>query len=272
MPTRSPPKAPPPVTAAPPPARASGIALHRQLYLVLRDRIVRGVWSAGAALPTEEVLCEQFGVSRITVRRALSDLQAQRLVERRHGLGTFLSADVPAAVPRATLSFVDTLRKDADETQVRVLSVEHSPAPPDIAAALELADGEVAVHAVRLRSIEDTVVMLTDVWVPERLGKRITAASLAQRPLYELLMSQGVEFGRVVQEIGAQAADPRQAGLLGTEVGAPLLRLVRMIHDPRGRPVQHLTALMPPEHGSVLMEITGAQINTLSAGFVVHTR
>jgi GntR family transcriptional regulator len=127
-----------------------------------------------------------------------------------------VSADVPAAVPRATLSFVDTLRKDADDTQVRVISVERTRAPPDIAAALELADHEAAVHAVRLRCIEDTVVMLTDVWVPERLGKRITAASLAQRPLYELLMSQGVEFGRVMQEIGAQAADPRQAGRRGS--------------------------------------------------------
>lgn len=248
------------------------MALHRQLYLVLRDRIARGVWSAGAALPSEEVLCEQFGVSRITVRRALSDLQAQRLVERRHGLGTFVSTEVPAAVPRATLSFVDTLRKDADDTDVRVIEVEHTVAPPDIAAALELADGGEALHAVRCRLIEETVVMLTDAWVPARLGRRISAAALAQRPLYELLLAQGVQFGRVVQEIGAQAADPRQAALLGTDVGSPLLRLVRMIHDLQGRPVQHLTAVMPSERGSVLMEITGERINSLSAGFVVHTR
>jgi len=272
MPTRTPPKPLPPAPAPAPAVRASGVALHRQLYLVLRDRIVRGVWGAGSALPTEELLCEQFGVSRITVRRALSDLQAQRLVERRHGLGTFVSADVPAAVPRATLSFVDTLRKNADDTDVRVIQVERTTAPPDIAAALELADGEAAVHAVRCRLIEDTVVMLTDAWVPARLGQRITATALAQRPLYEILLAQGVQFGRVVQEIGAQAADPHQAALLGTEVGGPLLRIVRMIHDPHGRPVQHLTAVMPPERGSVLMEITGERINSLSAGFVVHTR
>jgi GntR family transcriptional regulator len=85
-------------------------------------------------------------------------------------------------------------------------------------------------------------------------------------------MAQGTRFGRVVQEIGAQAADPRQAALLGTEVGGPLLKLVRLIHDVEGRPVQHLTATMPAERGSVLMEIAGDRINTLSAGFMVHTR
>lgn len=259
------------VSPAPRP-RANGVALHRQLFLVLRDRIVRGDPGPGAALPTEEALGEAFGVSRITVRRALSDLQAQGLVERRHGLGTFVSDRVPAARPRPTLSFVDGLRDYAAETEVTVIAVERAAAPPEIAALLELEPGERALHAVRCRSMQGTAVMLTHAWVPARLARGITAAALRRRPLYEILMAQGVAFGRVVQEIGAQAADPEQAARLGTEVGGPLLKLVRLIHDLDGRPVQHLTATMPAERGVVLTEITGAQINTLSAGFVVHTR
>ena len=251
---------------------ASGVALHRQLFLALRDGIVAGRWAAGAALPSEEALCAQYEVSRITVRRALSDLQAQGLVERRHGLGTFVSARVPAPRPRATLSFVDGLRSYAAETDVRVIAVERTAPPAEVAAMLGLAPGEAALHAVRCRSIEATVVMLTDAWVPADLGRRISAAALRRRPLYEILMAQGVRFGRVVQEIGAKAADAREATLLGTEVGAPLLTVVRLIHDLDGRPVQHLAAAMPSDRGSVLMEITGAQINTLSAGFVVHSR
>jgi GntR family transcriptional regulator len=257
--------------AAPRP-RANGVALHRQLFLVLRDRIVRGDPGAGAALPTEEALCEAFGVSRITVRRALSDLQAQGLVERRHGLGTFVGDRVPAARPRPTLSFVDGLRDYAAETEVAVIAVERAVAPPEIAALLELEPGERALHAVRCRSMQGTAVMLTHAWVPARLARGITAGALRRRPLYEILMAQGVAFGRVVQEIGAQAADPEQAARLGTEVGGPLLKLVRLIHDLDGRPVQHLTATMPAERGAVLTETTGAQINTLSAGFVLHTR
>lgn len=251
---------------------ASGVALHRQLYLALRDGIASGRWPAGAALPSEEALCAQYRVSRITVRRALSDLQSHGLVERRQGLGTFVSTRVPAPRPRATLSFVDGLRSYAAETDVRVIAVERAAPPPEVATMLGLGAGEAALHAVRCRSIEATMVMLTDAWVPADLGRRITAAALRRRPLYEILMAQGVHFGRVVQDIGAKAADAREATLLGTEVGAPLLTVVRLIHDLDGRPVQHLAAAMPSDRGSVLMEITGAQINTLSAGFVVHSR
>ena len=55
----------------------AGVPLHRQLFLVLHDEIARGALAPGDVLPTEQTLCEQFGVSRITVRRALADLAAR---------------------------------------------------------------------------------------------------------------------------------------------------------------------------------------------------
>lgn len=249
-------------------ARAPGVALHRQLYLVLRDRIRRGQWATGGTIPTEEVLCGQFGVSRITVRRALADLQADGLVERRHGLGTFVLGNGPATAPQATLGFIDTLRRHAEETQVRVLHVEHALPPADIARLLALAPGEKALHAIRLRLMDEVPVMLTDAWVPERLGRKITVATLRKQALYQALMAQGVRFGRVVQEIGAETADPHRASLLETAVGSPLLKVARLMHDKDERPVQHLVALTPAERGRVLMEIHGDAINTLSAGYI----
>jgi GntR family transcriptional regulator len=252
--------------------RASGITLHRQMYLVLRDRIVRGDWSAGAVLPTEGQLGEQFGVSRITVRRALADLQAQGLVDRRQGLGTFVAEGVRARANRPTLSFVDGLRKYAEATDVKVIEVTRGAAPAEVATLLGLEPGERALRAVRSRSRDGVAVMLTEAWVPARLARRINASALGAKALYEILLAQGVRFGRIVQEFGALAADPPQATLLGTEVGAPLLRLVRLIHDVEGRPVQHLTVLLPAERGTVMMAIDSAQIDTLSTGYIVHPR
>lgn len=247
------------------------MALHRQLYLVLRDYIRRGVWPAGSTLPTEEALCIRFRVSRITVRRALGDLQAQGLVERRHGLGTFVLDATPPA-PQATLSFLDSLRKQAEETKVRVLKVKSAVPPPDIARLLGISEGEKALHAVRLRLIDDVPVLMTDAWVPDRLGRNITASTLKRHALYQALMAQGVEFGRVVQEITAEVADLPKAQHLRTEVGAPLLRIVRLLHDQEERPVQYLVALTPPEQGRVLMEIKGPEINTLAAGYIAYNK
>ena len=247
-----------------------GTSLHRQLFMVLRDEITRGVYAATGALPKEEALGERFGVSRITVRRALGDLAALGLVERRHGLGTFVRTDLPPAPQTPTLGMIDGLRQTALETEVQVLGVTQTAPPPDIAALLQLAPGEEAVHALRTRSIEGTPVMLTDAWVPARLGRKVSAAALRKHALYEILMAQGVQFGRVVQEISAAPADPMRARVLQTDIGAPLLKLMRLMHDKEAQPVQHLTAWLAAERSRMLMDIPGETVNTLSAGQFVH--
>ena len=90
----------------------AGVPLHRQLFLVLHDEIARGALAPGDALPTEQSLCDQFGVSRITVRRALADLADAGLIERRHGVGSFVTR--PATVAPESVgggSYMDELRQ-----------------------------------------------------------------------------------------------------------------------------------------------------------------
>ena len=258
-----------PPASAPSLERGPGTSLHRQLFVVLRDEITRGVYASGA-LPKEEALGERFGVSRITVRRALADLASLGLVERRHGLGTFVRGDLPKARARPSLGLIDGLRKAALETDVEVIEVALSVPPPDVAALLQIAPNEKAVHALRLRSIDGVPVMLTDAWVPAQLGKRVSVSALRKHALYEILMAQGVKFGRVVQEITAEVADPARARLLQVETGAPLLKMVRLLHDLEAQPVQHLTVSLTAERSRILMDIAGETINTLSAGQVVH--
>ena len=112
--------------------------------------------------------------------------------------------------------------------------------------------------------------MLTDAWVPENIGRGITVSALKKRALYEILMDQGVKFGRVLQQISAEPADPAKATLLKCEVSSPLIRLTRLLHDRKGRPVQHLTVHLSPQRSSILMDIDGDAIDTLGGGHVVH--
>jgi GntR family transcriptional regulator len=250
--------------------RVPGTSLHRQLYLVLREAVLNGVWPDGAPIPTEEALRQQYGVSRVTVRRALTDLAAQGLVERRHGLGTFVIGGATAPRRSTNLGMVEELRLSHSEAQVQVVDVKLEVAPPEVARVLQLSPGEKAVHALRLRHIGGTPVMLTDTWVPQRLGRTLTAANLKKKPMYELLMAQGVVFGRVLQEFSAEAAAPQRARLLETDVSAPIMKLVRLLHDLDGKPVQYITVYTSPERTRVLMDIPGDSMNTLSAGQFVH--
>src|SRR6202044_552604 len=101
----------------------AGVPLHRQLFLVLHDEIARGAIAPGDALPTEQALCAQFGVSRITVRRALADLAEQGYIDRRQGVGSFVRQ--PDRSDEAPLggSYMDGLRQTQFQTSIEV--VEH---------------------------------------------------------------------------------------------------------------------------------------------------
>src|SRR5690349_2452934 len=85
---------------------------------------------------------------RCMVRRALADLAALGLVERRHGLGTFVKAGAESTRSSPSLSLVDSLQQTARETDVEVLDVQREAPPADIAAQLQIAPGTPAVHAL----------------------------------------------------------------------------------------------------------------------------
>jgi GntR family transcriptional regulator len=250
--------------------RTGGTSLHRQMFVVLRERIITGEYPAGGLIPKEEDLCTAFGVSRITARRALTDLEAQGFVNRRQGLGTFVRADLPVARKSATMSFVDALHKTATDTKVEVISVEIEAAPASVALQLELEPNQRAVHAVRLRKSGGDTLMISDAWVPERFSKVVTANSLKKRALYEILMAQGINFGRVIQETTAVAADPVSAQWLKTEVGMPLLRVKRLIYDSERQPVQLLTVTVSPERSRMLADMSVDSIDTLRTGQLIH--
>ena len=108
----------------------AGVPLHRQLFLVLHDEIASGALAPGDALPTEQTLCDQFGVSRITVRRALADLADAGLIERRQGVGSFVR-DQPRRMRRAGGgSYMDELRQTEFETEVDVIELDVRNVPP----------------------------------------------------------------------------------------------------------------------------------------------
>jgi GntR family transcriptional regulator len=250
--------------------RSAGTLLHRQLFMVLREQIVRGVYPPGAGLPNEDELCAHFGVSRITVRRALTDLKQMGLIERFQGRGTFVSAQLAATHPFEAVSFVDALKKAGRETQVKVLAVRTAAPPVTVALQLQIRSGEQAVNAARLRHNGPTPLMVTEAWVPLELGRRVTSAQLRKRPLYDILLSQGIEFGRVIEEITAVTADPNLASLLGTEVGMPLLRVTRLVYDRGNRPVEHLTVHMSPQRSRILLNVPTDDAQTSVASRIVH--
>ena len=248
---------------------AAGVPLHRQLFLVLHDEIARGAMAPGDALPTEQTLCDQFGVSRITVRRALADLAEQGYIERRHGVGSFCAPAGPADVSSGGSSYLDELRQTQFETEVDVVELDVRRPPRAIADALAMP--EELLHIVRVRRQRRTgePLMVTDVWLPPGLADTLTERGLRRAPLYELLSDNGIVADRVQHEITAEIAGPRNAQLLDTSIGAALLRVNRLVFV-AGTPHHHLSVLMSPSRSRVLLNQTVDDLDVAFGLTIAH--
>lgn len=228
----------------------SGVPLHRQLFLVLHDEIARGALTVGDALPTEQSLCEQFGVSRITVRRALADLTEQGFIERRQGVGSFVRhRGRPGSPP--TGSYLDNLRQTQFQTFTEVVEHDTRLPPPAVSGVLN-ADAAM-LHILRVRRERRTrePLMITEAWLPTVLTDVLTVSALRRTPLYELLAGADVVVERMQHEISAEVAGPRNAGLLDVPIGSALIRVDRLAFVTE-RPHHHVSILLSPSRSRVL--------------------
>jgi GntR family transcriptional regulator len=248
-----------------------GMPLHRQIYLVLRDQIVTGVYGSGEVLPTEEALGGLYGVSRITVRRALQDLADQGYVQRLQGRGTYVSERNERVADTQT-TIRSGLKRAQAETKATVIEFGRRVAPLPIRRALDLAGDEEALFILRVRAQGDRPLMITEAWVPDPHAAAVTKAALRRSALFELVEASGVQLGRFVQEVSAEIADPVRARLLGMEIGAALLRIDRLVHDRSGVPVMRNTVLVDAHRMHILSDVPSADIDTAATGVLVQAR
>jgi GntR family transcriptional regulator len=234
---------------------------YHQVYLVLRQQLAERRFGAG--LPGEMALVKQFGVARVTVRKALERLAAEGLIERRPGRGTrALPSRAPASSPvepaqRARLSgLLENIVSMGLATKVRVLSCETIAAPDVVAAALALADTTPVLKAVRLRATREGPLSYITTYVPSDLARGIGRRELARRPLLLLLEAAGVQIGRATQTISATLADAEVARHLAIDVGSPLLAVTRLVRDTADRPVQWLHGLYRPDRYQYEMQLS----------------
>jgi GntR family transcriptional regulator len=252
-----------PVTAG------AGVPLHRQLFLVLHDELARGAIAPGDALPTEQSLCDQFGVSRITVRRALADLAQQGYIDRRQGVGSFVrQRGRPDEAPPVG-SYMDSLRQAQFQTSIDVVEREVRTPPSPIGDALGVT-GEL-LHILRVRQERRThePLMVSEAWLPTDLADTLTTSALRRKPLYELLSAAGVVIDRMQHEITAEIAGPRNARLLNVAIGSALLRVNRLAFV-AGSPHHHVSILLSPNRSRVLMSQTATELQTGDGFAIAH--
>lgn len=190
------------------------IAKYFQLSQHLQKQIVGGELSPDQQLPTEDVLVEKFGVSRGTVRKAVDLLATQGLVRREQGRGTFVNNLSSKRMAGFVLSdFARDMQRQQRQASTIVLTQTTMPAADDVAARLELSEGEMVIHIQRLRLADQQPIIFEERFLNANLCPQLEHEDVARQSIHWLLVHKyKLPLVRVthtveMQEIGRESAE-----------------------------------------------------------------
>ena len=213
--------------------------LYREVADRLRQRIAGGVHGPGSRIPTERELIREFGVSAITVRRAIRDLTTEGLLFGRQGLGTFVTDPrriVRTFGPELTRTMADDMRGLGIEHGFKERSLALMPSDAKVAALLGLAP-ETPVFRHDKALLADGVPVGIDVtFLPRALGDAVRPR-LAGEYLIDILRSLSVDLHHTDYEFQARAMSEDEAGALGLPAGFPVLAVRYTIIGRDGRAI-----------------------------------
>ena len=218
----------------------SPVPLYSQLKELLRTRILDGTYPPHSRMPSESELGKAFDVSRITVRQALGDLQKEGLIFKIHGKGTFVAKPKAFQNVSTLQGLGESMTQRGYEVINRLRSFKTVPANAQVAARLQVAEGENVVQIKRARLVNRELVSLEITWLPEHVGKRLEKADLVSRDIFLILENDcALPLGHADLAIDAILADAELAGALEVEEGSPVMRIERLTHTADGAPLDY---------------------------------
>lgn len=218
-----------------------GIPLYVKIRESLREQIDSGALERGQKLPSEDELAAQFGVSRMTVRQATSELIEGGFLYRRHGVGTFVTLPHIERDHSRLTNFFENSTLQGIQAKAIILQFEVIEATPKIADALLLEADGLVIHLKTLRQADDVLVTLHDAYIPHHLFSMLTQAEIQDidiQHLWEEFQKTGYPVKRAVQKLEARLADQELAKLMRIQPGSPILYKERTVYAEDGTPVE----------------------------------
>ena len=216
--------------------------LYAQLMDQIKTDINRGLYPVGSRIPPEHALVDNYNVSRVTVRRALSELTSEGLLERKQGKGTFVSAPKIMQDIKNIHSFHESCKKNGCIPGTKVLLVHEIKADALDIHELNLNKDASVIETIRVMYADhDAVVLETNHF---SMAYAYLEDSDLTGSLYGTLHEFGIVPARATHEISICKANDYQADLLNIEQGTALLRLREVVYDQKGRPLHNSLQLI----------------------------
>jgi len=217
--------------------------LYMQVYSALYQWIQQGRYQPGDKLESEAKMCKVFGVSRISVRKALDMLSNEGWVESRQGKGTFVTGQKRDLPLRANMN--DRIVRSGEYARLnkaRGLKIETVPADDRTAGDLGVEPQSPVIKVSYVRLMKRESVGYIEAYFPTSLGVDFSKDDFQQNSSITVLANKGIPMSGIDHLFGAVLADAKLAKLVDTHVGAPLVRTKMSILDEQGQPLARIRA------------------------------
>jgi GntR family transcriptional regulator len=220
---------------------AAGRFSTRPLYLQAKDmlvqRIVVGAWKPGAAIPNEIELSRELGISVGTVRKALDEMEAERLISRRQGRGTFV---IDQTTDECASRFSNIHSPEGIRIAGEVENCEIMPATANATETrmLQLRNGESVLRLHRVRLHDGYPLMIEEATIPQSRFPGLAQETEISASIVVLAQRYGVLLARAQEKISVEAANDEIADVLRVPEGTPLLKLDSVVFSIDGLPIE----------------------------------
>lgn len=199
----------------------SDIPLYSQLVAIVKRNISAGTLLPGDLLPSEADLCRTFDISRSTVRQAIGALEADGLVVRKQGRGTFVAEPKMRRKTETVYSFTSEINAMGMTPSSTLIDFEVIDPTPDIIKVLELTSPDTKVYRfTRIRNVDGEPLILETSFYPQFIYPKLTRELLQTHSFYSLLYEVGIVPASAVDSYEAVMMSRKEAEMLGCKSGS----------------------------------------------------
>ncbi len=202
-------------------------AIYIRIHDEIKHQIETGVFEVGQRLPSERVMAEQFGVSRMTLRQAVTSLVEEGILTRYVGSGTFVASDRVREKMRGTTSFTEIIQNLGKTPSSKVLSYQKTKANEVECDKLQLKKGAQIIRMERIRYADELPICYEVASIPYRLIEDFAKNDIANH-FYEPLANAGKKIGRSEQIISAKIVNKEIANFLSIKQSSAILALTQV--------------------------------------------
>lgn len=224
--------------------------LYKRVKSLLTQSLADGEWKPNEAIPSESRLAERFDVSIGTVRKAIDELTAERILVRQQGRGTFVAAHTQN---RFLYHFYHVVGEDGIKRfpTPELLQFRRIRAEPNVATRLGIEKGARVIHVRNLLRIEGAPVEVNDIYLDAEVFEGLDRDTFSNRPgtIYQLYQERfGLNIIRTLEQLRAVAIGETEAPLLQLAQNAPVLQVTRVAYTYHSQPVEYRCSLVNTTH------------------------